>query len=340
MNRMAISLRTALAMSLLIFLGLLFVSPSMIALGASASVSTINCTTSVCAYAFNSNAAFVINGTKIVNTVTTHIISTLEEGWDFVTGLICEPSGGSSSGPVIMINAATNKVVKHVSSNKFDVPTGCVYDPSANVFLVANYESASVSIINATTLKASSKTISVGDLPYFLAYNPSSNQVFVANVESGSVSVLNALTLKLVKTVTVGEYPRGIAFDPANNDTYVVNTGSVSISVISSTDKVIKTISGHGFEDPYGVNYGNGNMYVTDSGANALFIISSQNKVREVTGFSEGPEIGAYDPALGWEYVIMNNSSQIWILNGTKISPVKITIQGQAWGLMTTANLP
>jgi YVTN family beta-propeller protein len=340
MNTFKLNKRT-LGMSVIssIAVILLFASPSVLMAGAVAPAANVNCTTTVCAYVENygSGTVSAINGTKAFKTISTGSGPVGQEGYDPTAGLVCVPNGGASSGPVSLINAATQKV-KQVSSSKYDYPSGCVYDPAANSFLVANFDAGTLSVINATSMKALSKTISVGGsstLPEFLSYSPVNGEVYVSLVGVAEVYVINGATYKHVKTLTVGSDPRGIAFDPANNNTYVANEGSADLSVISSTNHV-KTLSISGMSVPWGVNYGNGNIYVADLGASAVFIISSTNKAHEVTGFTEGPVMGAYDAANGYEYVTMVDNGQVWILHGTKLLRKTITVGSEPQGIITT----
>lgn len=81
-------------------------------------------------------------------------------------------------------------------------PDGLVIDPRTQTVYAANWKSANVSVIDATTCNAqvtsgcggSRPTISVGKRPNLMAFNPATNTLYVANADSGTVSVLDATT--------------------------------------------------------------------------------------------------------------------------------------------------
>jgi YVTN family beta-propeller protein len=75
---------------------------------------------------------------------------------------------------------------------------------------VANEDSSTVSVINASTNKVV-KTVTVGTYPTGVAITPNGSYAYVANSDANTVSVIKTSTNKVVKTVTVGSDPYGVA---------------------------------------------------------------------------------------------------------------------------------
>ncbi len=344
------SRKRALNLILTAIIVLLFASSSSLIINSNAAIaSNVNCKINVCAYVSEVEAVVVISGTKIVKLVeNTNLTACCQEGWDNITGMVIVPGYSSA----LIINASTNKIFKQVYSSTFNFPEGALYNPVTNVVLVTNSGSDTLTVINATTWKAESKTITVGDgqeEPSFLAYNPANKEIYVSlrtrdfQYCGDNVTVLSASTDKVIKVISVGYCPAGIAFNPTNNETYVGNEGSATVSVISLANKVIKTITLHNSASPWGLNYGNGNIYVCDRqlfGNNAIYIISSTNKFREISGFSGNPIAAAYDPVNRYEYVVAFSTGQVQLLIGTKISFHRFNLNDGPSGIITTASLP
>jgi YVTN family beta-propeller protein len=325
---------------LLVF-ALLFLSSSVIGEGTASSGTGINCRIKVCAYVGVSGAISAVYGTKIIKTITTPYTVYDQLGSDYAAGVVVVPDESSPS-QLTLINTTTNSAFKVIKSASFSSPAGALYNPAANVVLVSNSGSDTLSVIDATTWKLESKTITVGMGPAYFGYNPANNEVYVSNFANPNnrqcgqtVSVLRASTDKVIKTITVGSCPSGIAFNPMNNETYVANGGSGTISVIDLNNKIVKTIA-EGVQ-PIGVNYGGGRIFVTDRENNAAYIISPSNKVRVISGFNASTIAGAYDPSNRYEYIALFPSPYVQIVFDGKILRNSIYEPLGPFAIITTA---
>jgi YVTN family beta-propeller protein len=94
-------------------------------------------------------------------------------------------------------------------------------------------------------LTITTKTITVGTQPGDALYSPASKEVYVVNEGSKTVSAISSSTYA-VTTITVGTDPFLLTYSTSTGDVYVLNFASGfggTISVISSTNKVLKTIT-------------------------------------------------------------------------------------------------
>jgi len=141
-----------------------------------------------------------------------------------------------------------------------------------NSFLaVANPDNNSVSFFDVR-LDRNRKLaeVPVQTEPNGVAILPDGSKAYAANTVSGTVSVIplqiqNGIISKPYKQIAAGTEPYGLALTPNGTKLYVTNARSNTVSVIdTSTDTVIKTITGVGPE-PRGLAItNNGNASDTD----------------------------------------------------------------------------
>lgn len=124
-----------------------------------------------------------------------------------------------------------------------------------NAFLAAvNADNNSVSFFNvngASNVKIAEVTVQTE--PNSVVLLPNGTKTYVANTVSGTVTMIPTDLPNLIfgqqNQITVGTEPTALALTPNGTRLYVANARSNTISVINTnTDKVIKTITGVGFE--------------------------------------------------------------------------------------------
>jgi YVTN family beta-propeller protein len=155
----------------------------------------------------------------------------------------------SSFGMEKLHERTLEEVVKHpFELGKIaDIPVGnhplAISFSYPNVY-VANYESNTLSVINADTNEWI-KDIPVGRNPSGIVVNKDmfTTTVYVANFNSNYISVIDGTTNEWMKNIPVGEHPSFIAVDEQRNTIYVTNEDSDTVSVINgNTNEWIKDI--------------------------------------------------------------------------------------------------
>jgi YVTN family beta-propeller protein len=111
-------------------------------------------------------------------------------------------------------------------------PMASDVDPDANIAVVADRNSNSISIIDLSNNSVKT-TIAVGTTPTSVAINPRTHQAVVTNFGSDDISIVDLETAQVVDTVQVGTSPRDVAIDTDNNVAIVANLNDNSISMIS-----------------------------------------------------------------------------------------------------------
>ncbi len=121
-------------------------------------------------------------------------------------------------------------------------PRAVLWDSIHDKVFVANYNSASVSVIDGATNQILT-TISVGANPYDLCLNTVNGRVYVSNYGGGSVTVIDGATNEVVTTISAGNFPQAMCFNSTNNYLYVANYRSAMLTVIDgATNQVVTTV--------------------------------------------------------------------------------------------------
>jgi YVTN family beta-propeller protein len=107
-------------------------------------------------------------------------------------------------------------------------PYIATYDGGNDGIYVTDYGSASVSVINGTTLAVGS--VHVGSDPVAASYDSGNGYLYVTNSGSSNVSVLNGT--EVLGSVAVGYYPEFATYDSGDGSVYVPNIDSNSVSAI------------------------------------------------------------------------------------------------------------
>ena len=131
-------------------------------------------------------------------------------------------------------------------------------------------------------------TIQVGKEPNGVAFSPDTRYAYVANTVSGTVTAIRltgGYNTPAIQHIKVGTEPYSLVMSPNGTKLYVANARSNNVSVINpATNKVVKTISGVGFE-PRG-------LAMTNDGDG-----SDDDETVYVTNFLAAPVAGKLDGA-------------------------------------------
>lgn len=106
----------------------------------------------------------------------------------------------------------------------------------ARELYVGNYESDSVSVVDAATSQVIGAPIPTGEEsgPFTLAISPDGRRVYTANYDAGTISAIDTQTKTLVGApLPVGEGPIGIAISRDGTRAYVGNSDEDTVSVVN-----------------------------------------------------------------------------------------------------------
>jgi YVTN family beta-propeller protein len=130
------------------------------------------------------------------------------------------------------------------STPPYDVdhnPSGVAFDAGTNTIWVANYDSDTVTKLDAATGEVL-KTIPVGDRPHGVAVDGRS--VWVTEAGDDHVTKLDASSgNKVNRYPTGGDNPRAVAFDKGTNSIWITNAGDDTVTKLdASNGAVLKRI--------------------------------------------------------------------------------------------------
>jgi len=250
-----------------------------------------------------------------------------------------------------LVHAITISATIPVGKN----PQGIAYDIEMGEMFVANFDSNTVSVINASNNSVVAN-IEVGTQPKNIAYDSGKDEMFVTNWGSGTVSVISDRTHSVVATIPVGIHPVGIAYDSAKSEIFVANSGDNTVSVISdANNSVVATVTtgtnllngspAHGLGDahPIGVTYDSAtneiyvvNSYPDSSGSGTVSVISDyNNSVLVSIPVGELPHYAAYDSRRGLIFVTNLQDGFVSVISDTThnvISQVTLPKPGASGG--------
>jgi YVTN family beta-propeller protein len=181
-------------------------------------------------------------------------------------------------------------------------PQGVAYDSGKGEVFVANYGSASLSVINSSTYAAAGLVNTHPYDPVSLVYDSGKGVLYVtlSNMFGGSaLGVVNDSTNSVTELISVGNAPEELAYDSARGEIFVTNSASDNVSVINdTTDTVVATIGLTG--GPYGIacDSANGEIFVSYGNSNSVTVISDATD-RVVANVTVGafPSGLAFDPS-------------------------------------------
>jgi YVTN family beta-propeller protein len=247
------------------------------------------------------------NGTRnvtVVDTTTGKFAATFEFGTDPVA-LAFDPENSrvyvacESANEVGEFNFSTLQS-GGVVTGSFQAPDALAVNPSADQLFVADYSSATVTVVN-TSSDTATGTAPVGSGPDALAYFATTNTVFVGNVGSQNITVRSAATGALVGTAPLPFGPQQIVGDPAVGFLYVDNTTDVTIEVLdSATDAVEGSVAGYNGASTIALDPTTDWLYVAESVTNNLTVVAAAtNSILASIRLGWTPEVVAYDSATG-----------------------------------------
>lgn len=125
-------------------------------------------------------------------------------------------------------------------------PQDIAFLPGSSVGYVSNFNSNSVSVINADT-RSLITTISGVSSPAGIAASPDGSVVYVTNNNANTVTVIDPTSNSVVTTIDVGTTPRDVAFSDDGSVAAVANSGDGTVSIIDvTTNSVTGTVPGVG----------------------------------------------------------------------------------------------
>lgn len=127
-----------------------------------------------------------------------------------------------------------NSVIATVTVASY--PTAIVVSPDSKTVYVTNYESKSITVIDAANNYTIKATTAVGNNPEYLTLTPNGNILYVSNAGSGTVSVIDTTksNYPVPATLTAGLYPKGGNVTPDGKLFAVANLVMVRSTVILS----------------------------------------------------------------------------------------------------------
>jgi len=205
-------------------------------------------------------------------------------------------------------------------------PRAILYDSIDGKIFVANYSSASVSVVNPANMTVTS-TIPVDSYPTAMCWIPTSTKLYVLHTPlkgSGTVTVLDAYTNAYITSINVGVKPLDIVWNSTRNKAYCINgdlTGSVS-AIDCSSDEVVATIR---FTSQYagsGIVYNpvSDHIYATNNKVGLpgrVTVINCENDeaVGSITVGNSAVEL-AVNPVSNKVYVSNRVSNSVSVING------------------------
>ena len=219
---------------------------------------------------YSANEVLVLDGTNGASVATVPSVSSPYEA-----------STASRSNTVFVASAGSDAVAA-IDGTTFATrsiavggyPEGVAYGATVNEVFVTNYDSDTLSILDATNLTVLS-TVPMGLAPLGLSYVPSLGTLYSVG---GTSLEANNLTCGTQAVVTVGQNPQSIGYDPLTGSLYVSNLDDGTISVVSAaTLHVTDTL--HVTGSPIGVVYDSASqvILVTLGSANSLAVLSATN---------------------------------------------------------------
>lgn len=216
-------------------------------------------------------------------------------------------------------------------------PLGVAFNPSTNLYYVADGQTNSVSIYDGSTniLKG---TIATGNDPMGVAVNPVTDTIYVTNYSDGTLSVINGDSNMVTATVAnLGDSPYAVAVDPITSRVYVADwylQPTNNLYVLDGTKNTIITalqVGGGAYVGGLAVNTVTNTIYA--STMSGLFVVNgSTNTVTTflgdgVTGSEESPYVAhgvCVDETTNTVYVsfAQYGPSEISVVNGATNSVV------------------
>lgn len=168
-----------------------------------------------------------------------------------LAGKLAVTLGTTTSGELVVVDGNSKRLEGSVPVGS--LPLGVAATPDGSRAVVANYGSATVSVVDLLTPSLLA-TIRVGVQPTKVAMRPDGRVAFVTNNGSGTISVIDVLAAQAIGTVNVGQGPMGIAVSQDGTRVYVANNGAGNVTVVDGlTFGVVATTPPARGSMPYGI---------------------------------------------------------------------------------------
>jgi len=202
-----------------------------------------------------------------------------------------------------------------------------VYDNASTDLVVSDLTSAKLSIVNSTTNKVTTVSLTAGMEPTEGLYNPANKDLYILDGSTGShgsagtgnVTVLSAAN-KIVATLKVGIGPDFIQLDPANHAVYVTNLGKAStvtglypnatLTVITTANKVAKNLTVGRFAGILAYSPKTNDLYIPCAESNTTYIVNATTNVllTKTLATPQWPTVAVYSAVAG-EVIVAGNSN-------------------------------
>ncbi len=175
---------------------------------------------------------------------------------------------------ISIVNGSTFSV-RTVSNgtDAFNASSGIAIDPADHEAFVADFDTASVTVIDTDTQEATT-SIPVRSHPFGVVYDSGDDLVYVSNSENSTVSVIDPVSDTVLANITVGGMPVGETYDPDNGDVYVANAGvDNNLTILSGPGKdVVGNVNLHATGTPGedAFDAANGTVEVTLEGTSSF----------------------------------------------------------------------
>jgi YVTN family beta-propeller protein len=222
------------------------------------------------------------------------------------------------------INATTQAVTT--------IPIGteaafATYDNATTDIVVSDLSSAKLSIVNGSTNKITTVTMTAGKDPTEGLYNTANKDLYVldegtvthGSIGTGNVTVLSASN-KIVATIKTGVEPDFLQLDPANHDVYVTDLGKpnsttglypdANLTVISTANKVATTLSVGRFAGIMAYSPKTNDLYVPCAESNKTYLVNATTNVllTKTLATPQWPTVAVYSVVAG-EVIVAGNSN-------------------------------
>lgn len=181
----------------------------------------------------------------------------------------------TTGGAVVVIDAGAASPTAGAIVSVGSFPEGVAVSPDGSRVYVANLNSSTVSVIDATTTQPTVTATLTVATPFGVAVSPDGSRLYVTSRDSNSVSVINTATDMFIATVGVGASPHGVAVSPDGSRVYVANSVSNTVSVINTATLAASTM-GVG-SSPYGLALSpdGSRVYVTNFNDDSVSVINT-----------------------------------------------------------------
>lgn len=158
-------------------------------------------------------------------------------------------------------------------------PRDIDFDPLLNNLYVPNYESGTISVIDATNMIIKD-TISINENnsnPTRLAVDKNQHLVYVTDKISGTLSIIDGIDGKVISTIKIGESLWDIAINEKSNKLYISDLIENKIIVIDKNNfKIIKSIFVNSSPWSIAINENTNKVYVASGTSEAINVIDGE----------------------------------------------------------------